>query len=112
MAIWPMENGSSSFTLWDEEDKVVFNVDNSTNNIIVKWNKSEKNYLLRINYNQDIAPKKVISESINNEILNEFEGLQNFLSSDRDGWVYDAQIRKIIVRKTNCSKSNLIKIYK
>lgn len=112
MAIWPMENGTSSFTLLDEEDKVVFEVDDSIKHLVVKWDKSEKEYILRINYNQINDPEKIVSESKSSEGIKKFAKLQDFLSSKQDGWVFDSQIRKIIIRKSNCSEMNLIKIFK
>ena len=112
MAIWPMENGKSSFTLWDLEGPVNFNVENYKDGTIIKWDKSEKDYLLRLHYNRKDAPAKVVEENQSKKILLKFERLQDFLGSKDDGWVFDYQAKKIIIRKTNCSESNLIKIYK
>ncbi len=109
MAIWPKQEGESSFTLHDLEKPVKFTVSKSGEEVTVKWNKSEKNYLLRIHSEKNISLKKVICGS-NEKSLQIFSTLKEFLNSKKDGAVYIEKKQKIVIRKNSDENSGLVKI--
>lgn len=110
MAIWPKLNAESSFTLHDLEGPVQFSVTEKNGEIIVKWDKSEKDYLLRIHSDKNVAPLKIVCGS-EEKPLPIFSSLEKFLSSKEDGAVYLSKKRKVIVRKNSKENSGLVKIF-
>lgn len=101
IAVWPKEEGKSSFTLYDTELPVYFEVNNLKNQLLqVKWSGSKKNYIIRIHLDGKVIPKQIINktgdESAN---LIAFSSMEEFYKSDKNGWVYDTIHHKIWIKK-------------
>ncbi len=109
MAIWPKHNGESSFTLHDLENPVEFNVSQKDKNIVIKWSESKKDYLLRIHTDKNSSPLKVLCGNNENE-LQFFKTVEEFIKSKKDGVVYLAKKNKVIIRKNSDKNSGLVKI--
>jgi alpha-glucosidase (family GH31 glycosyl hydrolase) len=109
IAIWPKQNGESSFTLHDLENPVQFKVSKKDRNVVIKWGNSKKDYLLRIHTSDNGAPLKVVCGD-NEKQLTIFTTLESFLNSKKDGAVYLEKKNKVIIRKNSNENSGLIKI--
>jgi len=110
VAIWPKSSGESSFTLHDREQPVNFSVKQSNGKPLqVEWTTSKKNYILRLNMEDNKIPKKVASAS---NSLTHFASLSAFNNSTKDGWYYDGAKQKLWIKRNSTGTQNLIEIYK
>ncbi len=109
MAIWPKLNGESLFTLHDLENPVQFSVSETNGEVTVKWDKSKKDYLLRIHTDKNSPPLKIVYGNNETE-LTLFKTLEDFLDSKEDGAIYLSEKSKVIIRKNSDKNSGLVKI--
>ncbi len=109
MAIWPKLNGESSFILHDIEKPIQFTVSESKGVVTVKWDKSEKDYLLRIHSRENVSLQKVVCGN-DEKPIQIFGTLEKFLNSQKDGAVYLSEKSKVIIRKNNDENSGKLKI--
>jgi alpha-D-xyloside xylohydrolase len=110
VAIWPQSSGESNFILHDREQPVNFSVKQSAGKpLLVKWSESKKNYILRLNMEDNKIPKRIASASNN---LTHFNSLSAFNNSTKDGWYYDEAKQKLWIKRSSTVHQNEIEIYK
>ena len=112
VAIWPKDNGSSSFTLHDTELPINFRVSHFKNQPLqIKWTLSKKSYIFMIHLGSNVIPRK-ISNQTEGKItdLNAFASIEAFHMSGRNGWFYDSFKHILWIKKKPQGKINELAI--
>ena len=113
IAIWPKIKGKSQFVLNDIGEKVQFEIDQTENDILLKWGKSDNDYLFRINSTDIIAPLKIESRNEkNNEILQELKSSDEFKASRKSCWFFDNEAKKLWIKLKQDHSKRFIRIIK
>lgn len=112
MSIWPKMKGKSQFELNDTGDKVQFDVEQTEKDIMLKWNKTNNDYLFRINFTGGAAPVKIEMGELNKEFVQEFKDIERFKASQENGWYFDLITQKIWIRIKNDNSLGCITVFK
>jgi len=111
LAIWPKSQGQSRFTLIDQEKPVLITVEQNGEAIHVRWDESDKDYLLRIHLNDGLVVDRVCAGMKSETKLINFETEAAFLKTKSDGWFLDQKKHKLYIRKNQSINIDLT-IYK
>ncbi len=103
-AMWPQQNGMSSFTLSDHGETVTMDLTASASRDTVeaRWSASRQNFILRIR-SQD-TPESV--RTTTGTRLTAATDATTFWSYDRDGWWHDSSTGRLWVRCHNHGQAN------